>query len=106
MTGYDTGHLREYPVEESRLVPTRREGYTIHLPSGSQTTIYETRALAKRILLMIAGKEYGSGSSRLGSEGTRLLVESRNWVLSASIDQTWWEWCSAATPSVVRTWKD
>src|SRR5205807_10365925 len=41
--------------------------YTVHLPDGEQTTIYEASARYQQEnvpLLVIAGGEYGSGSSR------------------------------------------
>ncbi len=52
-------------------------GWTIHLPSGEQMTIYEAamRYQAEGVpLLVIAGKEYGTGSSRdWAAKGTALL---------------------------------
>jgi len=55
-----------------------REGpFTIHLPDGEATTIFDAsvRYAAERVpLLVIAGKEYGSGSSRdWAAKGPRLL---------------------------------
>jgi aconitate hydratase len=51
-----------------RNLLVEREGYwTVHLPSGDETTIFEAseRYRAERVpLIVIAGKEYGSGSSR------------------------------------------
>ncbi len=51
----------------NRLVPGTEGYYTIHLPDGEQTTIYEASIRYQQEgvpLLVIAGKEYGSGSSR------------------------------------------
>jgi len=55
----------------------RTGGYTRHFPDGEETTIYEA---ARRYqeegvpLVVLAGKEYGSGSSRdWAAKGTRLL---------------------------------
>ncbi len=52
-------------------------GFTKHYPSGEQMTIYEaaaTYAQEKVPLVVIAGKEYGTGSSRdWAAKGTRLL---------------------------------
>ena len=51
----------------NRLVPGTEGYYTVHLPGGEQTTLYEAsvRYLQESVpLLVIAGKEYGSGSSR------------------------------------------
>ena len=51
----------------NELVPGVEGGYTRHLPSGEQMTIYEAamRYGAEGVpAIVIAGKEYGSGSSR------------------------------------------
>jgi aconitase A len=51
----------------NRLVPGKEGYYTAHLPGGEQTTIYEASLRYQQEgipLLVIAGKEYGSGSSR------------------------------------------
>ncbi|MGN6663480.1 MAG: aconitate hydratase [Solirubrobacterales bacterium] len=55
----------------------RAGGYTRHFPDGEETTIYEA-AMAYAgegvPLVVLAGKEYGSGSSRdWAAKGTRLL---------------------------------
>ena len=55
-----------------------REGpYTVHLPDGEATTIFDAteRYAAEGVpLIVIAGKEYGSGSSRdWAAKGPRLL---------------------------------
>ncbi|MGN6275864.1 MAG: aconitate hydratase [Solirubrobacterales bacterium] len=55
----------------------RAGGYTLHFPDGEETTIYEA-AMAYADegvpLVVLAGKEYGSGSSRdWAAKGTRLL---------------------------------
>ncbi|MFH8737652.1 aconitate hydratase [Streptomyces sp. NPDC017964] len=59
------------------LAPGTEGGYTRHLPDGEQTTIYQAamRYAAEGVpLLVIAGKEYGSGSSRdWAAKGTALL---------------------------------
>jgi aconitate hydratase len=59
------------------MVPGVEGGFTIHLPSGDRTTIFEA---AKRYrkegvpLIVIAGKEYGTGSSRdWAAKGPQLL---------------------------------
>jgi aconitate hydratase len=61
----------------NRLVEGREGPYTVHLPDGEQTFIYDA-AMAYRAagvpLLVIAGREYGSGSSRdWAAKGTALL---------------------------------
>ncbi len=51
----------------NRLTPDKEGYYTVHLPDGEQTTIYEASMRYEQEgvpLLLIAGKEYGSGSSR------------------------------------------
>jgi aconitate hydratase len=59
------------------LVPGSEGTWTVHLPSGEETTIYEASAryLAEGTpLIVIAGKEYGSGSSRdWAAKGPNLL---------------------------------
>ncbi len=61
----------------NRLVPGVEGGYTRHLPSGEQLAVFdaaEKYAAEKVPLLVIAGKEYGSGSSRdWAAKGTILL---------------------------------
>jgi len=52
-------------------------GYTLHLPDGEETTIYEASLKYEEEnvpLLVLAGKEYGSGSSRdWAAKGSFLL---------------------------------
>ena len=51
----------------NRLAPGTEGGWTVHQPSGEQMTIYDAALRYQREqvpLLVIAGKEYGSGSSR------------------------------------------
>jgi aconitate hydratase len=59
------------------LVPGREGPYTVHLPDGDEQFIYDAamRYLADDVpLLVIAGREYGSGSSRdWAAKGTALL---------------------------------
>ncbi len=59
------------------LVPGVEGGLTRHLPSGERTSIYEAamRYAEEGVpLVVIAGKEYGTGSSRdWAAKGTRLL---------------------------------
>jgi aconitate hydratase len=61
----------------NKLAPGTEGGYTRHLPDGEQMTIYDAaqRYAADGVpLLVIAGKEYGSGSSRdWAAKGTALL---------------------------------
>ncbi|MER3488070.1 MAG: aconitate hydratase, partial [Chloroflexota bacterium] len=59
------------------LVPGSEGTWTVHLPSGEEMTIYEAavRYQAEGVpLIVIAGKEYGSGSSRdWAAKGPALL---------------------------------
>jgi aconitate hydratase len=59
------------------LVPESEGTVTVHLPSGDETSIYEAaqRYHAEGVpLIVIAGKEYGSGSSRdWAAKGPSLL---------------------------------
>ena len=59
------------------MAPGTEGGVTIHHPSGEQTSIYEAamRYRDEQVpLVVIAGKEYGSGSSRdWAAKGPRLL---------------------------------
>ncbi len=59
------------------MAPGTEGGVTIHLPSGDQTSIYDAamRYQADTVpAIVIAGKEYGSGSSRdWAAKGPRLL---------------------------------
>jgi aconitate hydratase len=59
------------------MVPGVEGGVTVHLPSGERLDIYDAaeRYRAEGVpLLVIAGKEYGSGSSRdWAAKGTLLL---------------------------------
>ena len=59
------------------LVPGSEGTWTVHLPSGEETTIFEAsqRYLAEGVpLIVLAGKEYGSGSSRdWAAKGPKLL---------------------------------
>jgi aconitate hydratase len=59
------------------LVPESEGTWTVHLPSGEETTIFEAskRYLAESTpLVVLAGREYGSGSSRdWAAKGPHLL---------------------------------
>ncbi len=62
---------------KNKLVPGVEGGVTIHLPEGEQMSIYDAamRYRAEGVpLIVIAGKEYGTGSSRdWAAKGTALL---------------------------------
>ncbi len=59
------------------LVPGVEGGVTIHLPSNEQTSIYDAAMRYKKdgtALVVLAGREYGTGSSRdWAAKGTMLL---------------------------------
>ena len=59
------------------LAPGTEGGVTVHLPGGDKTSIYDAamRYIADAVpLIILAGKEYGSGSSRdWAAKGTLLL---------------------------------
>jgi aconitate hydratase len=70
------GHFAN-PRIRNEMLPGTEGGFTRHIPSGEQTTVYEA---AQRYgaegtpLVVIGGKEYGTGSSRdWAAKGTRLL---------------------------------
>ncbi|MBA4064067.1 MAG: aconitate hydratase AcnA [Isosphaera sp.] len=62
---------------KNQLVPGVEGGFTRHLPAGPQTSIYEASTAYQKDgvpLVVLAGKEYGSGSSRdWAAKGTNLL---------------------------------
>ncbi|HEX9237078.1 MAG TPA: aconitate hydratase, partial [Actinomycetota bacterium] len=61
----------------NKLVPDVEGGFTAHFPDGEQMTIYDaaTKYAEEGVpLVILAGKEYGSGSSRdWAAKGTLLL---------------------------------
>ena len=61
----------------NRMVPEIEGGFTVHLPDGEPLTIYEAamKYQAEGVpLVVLAGKEYGTGSSRdWAAKGPRLL---------------------------------
>ncbi len=61
----------------NKLVPGSEGGVTVHMPSGEQMSIYDAamRYMDENVpLVVLTGKEYGTGSSRdWAAKGTRLL---------------------------------
>ena len=61
----------------NEMVPGVEGGYTKHMPSGEQMPIYDAAMKYEQEgvpLVIVAGKEYGTGSSRdWAAKGTRLL---------------------------------
>ena len=61
----------------NKLIPEREGGYTQHLPDGKELFIYDASMQYRKEgtpLMLLAGKEYGSGSSRdWAAKGPRLL---------------------------------
>ena len=62
---------------KNQLVPGVEGGYTIHMPSGEQMFIYDAAMRYREEgtpLVVLAGKEYGTGSSRdWAAKGTLLM---------------------------------
>jgi aconitate hydratase len=61
----------------NQMAPGTEGGWTVHLPDKTQTTIYDAAVQYEKEgvpLMILAGKEYGSGSSRdWAAKGPRLL---------------------------------
>jgi aconitate hydratase len=61
----------------NQLAPGTEGGWTVHLPDGAQMSIYDASVKYQKEgvpLLILAGKEYGSGSSRdWAAKGVNLL---------------------------------
>ena len=61
----------------NEMTPAREGGYTRHIPTGHELSIYDAAMRYKgedTPLVVFAGKEYGTGSSRdWAAKGTRLL---------------------------------
>jgi aconitate hydratase len=61
----------------NQLAPGTEGGWTLHIPGGEKMSIYDAAVRYREAgvpLIVIAGKEYGSGSSRdWAAKGTRLL---------------------------------
>ncbi len=61
----------------NQMAPGTEGGFTTHLPSGEVTSIYEASTRYRQDdtpLMVLAGKEYGTGSSRdWAAKGTNLL---------------------------------
>src|ERR1700738_3000686 len=59
------------------LLPGTEGGVTLHIPSGESMSIYDASVKYKAegtLLVILAGKEYGTGSSRdWAAKGTMLL---------------------------------
>ena len=62
---------------KNQLVAPKEGGFTVHVPSGEETTIFEASERYRSEgtpLLVLAGKNYGQGSSRdWAAKGPRLL---------------------------------
>ena len=66
---------------ENLMVPGVEGGFTVHLPDGEKTTIFEASERYQKEhvpLIVIAGKEYGTGSSRdWAAKGTHTARRTR-----------------------------
>jgi aconitate hydratase len=62
---------------QNEMTPERKSGYTVYIPTGDVMSIYDAAAnykTDKKAVVVIAGKEYGTGSSRdWAAKGTALL---------------------------------
>ena len=76
-------------VRIKNKLANKEGGYTTHLPTGEEMTVYEASVKYKEKntpLVVLAGKEYGSGSSRdWAAKGTFLL--GINCVLAESYER-------------------
>ncbi|MEE8525152.1 MAG: aconitate hydratase AcnA [Thermoanaerobaculia bacterium] len=73
----------------NRLVPEIEGGYTLHLPDGEPLSIYDAamKYQAERVpLVVLAGKEYGTGSSRDWAAKGSLLLGVRS-VVAVSFER-------------------
>ena len=90
----------------NRLVDPVEGGLTLHLPDGEQLSIYDAslRYAEEGVpLVVIAGKEYGSGSSRdwaaKGSAAAGRPRGDRSRATSASTARTWSRWACCRSSS-------
>lgn len=64
-------------VRIKNQLATKEGGYTTHIPSGEEMSVYDAAVSYRKAhtpLIVLAGKEYGSGSSRdWAAKGTNLL---------------------------------
>jgi aconitate hydratase len=71
------GTFANIRLKNEMLKSGKEGGYTTYIPSGEEMTIYDASSkyqAAHKPLVVIAGKEYGTGSSRdWAAKGTRLL---------------------------------
>ena len=71
------GTFANIRIKNALLKEPKEGGYTIHIPTDREMFVYEAAMLYKQSntpLIVIAGKEYGTGSSRdWAAKGTRLL---------------------------------
>ncbi len=65
---------------KNKLIPHKEGPYTRHLPGGKETTIFEAAEQYRQEkvpVIVLAGKEYGSGSSRDWAAKGPLLLGTR-----------------------------
>jgi aconitate hydratase len=71
------GTFANIRLKNEMLTSGKEGGFTIHIPTKEETNIYEASQRyqqAGKPLVIVAGKEYGTGSSRdWAAKGTRLL---------------------------------
>jgi hypothetical protein len=97
----------------NKITPDIEGGVTKHFPSGDTMSIYDAAMRYQsegRPLVVFAGKEYGTGSSRdWAAKGTRCWASapSSPKATSASTAPTWSEWAScrcSSRPTAGRSW--
>ncbi len=63
---------------KNKLVPNKEGNFTMHFPTGEEVSFYEASERYQKVgtpLIVLAGKEYGSGSSRdWAAKGPYILV--------------------------------
>ena len=65
--GNDARNLRQHATEEQAGSRRKKARSPVHLPDGKETTIFEAAEQYRQEkvpVMILAGKEYGSGSSR------------------------------------------
>jgi hypothetical protein len=80
------------------LIPGSEGSFTVHFPTGEQLPIFDASERYQKAgtpLVVLAGKEYGSGSSRDWAAKGTLMLGVRAVLAgasSASTVRTWWAW--------------
>ena len=87
------------------MLPGVEGGFSIHYPDGDKMPIFDASMKYKQEgvdLVVLAGKEYGTGSSRDWAAKGPLLLGVKAVIaesLNASTAPTWWVWVSCRSSS-------